>query len=637
MLTVKYNFSLKPAIFILVLIFSLGLTVHEGVAQDTLHAGVPTNFGIEGDIWADMLQFGGLGAGIGTDDWFDNNPGAGIGVIDTNGGGAYYQLIQDGGSATNKLFKKGMAFPKNTVQHGKLLFDAVYVRDFNSAAGLSDSSQFTAGADKNADNPNGWTPGTGNVPQKNDIVDAFAHLRYDGPTDTDSLWLLLGLSRRVVQGDAHYDWELFRTADTIPPGGTVFPYTGPDGGHTAWRVVGGNLQPGDLIFSVDYTGGGKFPTPSVRLWVHRDSMAAIEAANPVIVFTGVATFDGTDAGPFGYAEIDIPDGAAYARVNGIETDPFPRKTLAPPWKTLEGSAAVQDSFVALQMSETAFNLNAMGLGEALFEDPCEKLFGWIFFKTRASQSFTAELKDFVGPYPFGEIVQVELGLSKTDVLCYGGSDGTITATWSGGTGPYMIDINGGGFVAATSPHLFSGLAAGSYQVIVKDVDDCPDTTNITVNQPTEVVLSLTKTDALCYGACDGSITATFSGGTPGYMIEIDGGGFVSATSTHLFSDLCAGSYEVVVKDANDCPDTANITVNQPTEVVLSLTKTDALCYQDCDGTITATFSGGTPGYMIEIDGGGFVSATSTHLFSDLCAGSYQVVVKDDNDCPDTAN
>ncbi|MGB7062066.1 MAG: T9SS type A sorting domain-containing protein, partial [Candidatus Zixiibacteriota bacterium] len=138
-------------------------------------------------------------------------------------------------------------------------------------------------------------------------------------------------------------------------------------------------------------------------------------------------------------------------------------------------------------------------------------------------------------------------------------------------------------------------------------------------------------------SCDGTITATFSGGTPGYMIEIDGGGFVSATSTHLFSDLCAGSHEVVVKDANDCADTANITVNQPTEVVLSLDSTDVLCYEGCDGTITATFSGGTPGYMIEIDGGGFVSATSTHLFSDLCAGSHQVVVKDANDCPDTAN
>jgi hypothetical protein len=543
MLTAKANFLLKPAILILVLIFSLGLTAQEGVAQDTLHAGVPANFGIEGDIWANMLQFGDLGSGDGTDDWFgplDTDLDS-LGIIDTTGGGAYYQLIQAGGGDANRLFKKGMYWPKNTVVNGYLLFDALYVRDFHARASSLDSSQFTSGADKNADNPNGWTPGTGNVPAKDDIVDAFAHLRYDGPTDTDSLWLLLGLSRMVVHEDAHYDWELFRTADTIPPGGGVFPYTGPDGGHTAWRVVGGNLLPGDLIFSVDYTGGGKFPTPSVRLWVHQDSTAAIEAANSVIVFTGVATYGGTDAGLFGYAEIEIPDGAAFARVNGIETDPFPTSTLAPPWKTLEGGAAVQDSFVAIQMSETAFNLTAMGLGEALFEDPCQKLFGWIFFKTRASQSFTAELKDFVGPYPFGEVVQVELSLSETDVLCYGGSDGTITATWTGGTGPYTIDINGGGFVAASSPHLFTGLAAGSYQVIVRDVDDCPDTANITVNQPTEVVLSLTKTDVLCYGGSDGTITATFSGGTPGYMINIDGGGFASATSPHLFSGLAAGS------------------------------------------------------------------------------------------------
>src|SRR5262249_19302967 len=129
---------------------------------------------------------------------------------------------------------------------------------------------------------------------------------------------------------------------------------------------------------------------------------------------------------------------------------------------------------------------------------------------------------------------VTLSLTKTDVSCNAGSDGSVTATFSGGTGPYTISIDGGAFVAATSPKTFSGLGAGSHSVTVNDANGCTATQSITVNQPTAVTLSLTETDVSCNGGSDGTVTATFGGGTAPYTISIDGGGFVAATSPKTF-------------------------------------------------------------------------------------------------------
>src|SRR5215510_10250653 len=129
--------------------------------------------------------------------------------------------------------------------------------------------------------------------------------------------------------------------------------------------------------------------------------------------------------------------------------------------------------------------------------------------------------------PCGQTVAVSnvtLDLTKTDVSCNGGSDGTVTATFSGGTAPYMIKIDAGAFAAAgPSPQTFSSLSAGSHTVTVKDANSCTKSDSITVNQPTAVTLSLAKTDVSCNGGPDGSVTATFGGGTAPYMIKIDAG------------------------------------------------------------------------------------------------------------------
>ncbi len=215
------------------------------------------------------------------------------------------------------------------------------------------------------------------------------------------------------------------------------------------------------------------------------------------------------------------------------------------------------------------------------------------FTGLAAGSHTVWVKDANGCEKSAQITVgtptvVMLGLSKTDVLCFGDSNGTVTATFSGGTGAYMAKIDGGDYALATSPKEFTGLAAGSHTVWVKDANGCEKSAQITVGTPTVVTLGLSKTDVLCFGDTNGTVTATFSGGTGAYMAKIDGGDYALATSPKEFTGLAAGSHTVWVKDANGCEKSAQITVGTPTVVMLGLSKTDVLCFGDSNGTVTAT-------------------------------------------------
>jgi hypothetical protein len=233
----------------------------------------------------------------------------------------------------------------------------------------------------------------------------------------------------------------------------------------------------------------------------------------------------------------------------------------------------------------------------------------------------------------GEPPALTLDLNKSDVTCNGGSDGSVTATFGGGTPPYQAQIDGGGYAVVTSPKTFSGLSATSHTVDLKDANNCPASKSITVGSASAVTLDLTKQDVSCHGGTDGTVTATFSGGTPPYQAQIDGGGYAVVTSPKTFSGLSATSHTVDVKDANNCPASKSITVGEPDAVTLDLTKQDVSCNGGSDGTVTATFGGGTPPYQARIDGGSYAAATSPKTFSGLGTGSHTVDVKDANNCP----
>jgi hypothetical protein len=103
---------------------------------------------------------------------------------------------------------------------------------------------------------------------------------------------------------------------------------------------------------------------------------------------------------------------------------------------------------------------------------------------------------------------VTLGLQVE--ACSSGHDGQITASFGGGTGPYAVDIDGGGFTAFTSPHLFTGLTQGSHTVTVRDANQCSLFMSITIPQCEQQVVSYCALTQGAYGNSGGVFTHTGS-------------------------------------------------------------------------------------------------------------------------------
>ena len=142
----------------------------------------------------------------------------------------------------------------------------------------------------------------------------------------------------------------------------------------------------------------------------------------------------------------------------------------------------------------------------------------------------------------------------TDVTVFGGSDGEIDVTASGGTGAGTYNYNwadntGSGSVAGDEDQ--TGLTAGTYDFTVSDANGCTWSTTYTVTQPGELIVDDSIVDVTCNGGHDGEIWLDVSQGTTPYTYNwVDGTGSGSVAANEDQTGLTAGTYDVTVSDAN---------------------------------------------------------------------------------------
>lgn len=221
--------------------------------------------------------------------------------------------------------------------------------------------------------------------------------------------------------------------------------------------------------------------------------------------------------------------------------------------------------------------------------------------------------------------------NQTNVSCNGGSNGTATANVSGGGGEYTYSWSPSGQTTATA----TGLAAGSYTVTVLEVfgfytgpgdTQRSGTANVIITEPTVLNGTTNVTNVACFGGNTGAINLTPSGGAGGYSFSWGGG-----ITTEDRTNLVAGSYSVVITDANSCTKTVPVTISQPAAPVSATSAvTTIACNGGSNGSIDLTPSGGTPGYTYVWQNG-----PTTEDRSGLSAGSYSVTVTDANGCTGT--
>ncbi|OEK01273.1 hypothetical protein BFP97_06995 [Roseivirga sp. 4D4] len=223
-------------------------------------------------------------------------------------------------------------------------------------------------------------------------------------------------------------------------------------------------------------------------------------------------------------------------------------------------------------------------------------------------------------------------LVSTGVSCNGDTDGTITVTPTSTTSTsFEYSLDGTNFSANNS---FSQLASGNYTVSIRESGaNCVYTFNATVSEPDILEVFPTEISISCNGATDGQIVGGAMGGTAPYAYSIDGG---TTFQTTPFTGLSAGSYTVMVQDANNCTDSKIITITGPNALIASVSVTNnASCNGASDGLAVLSTTGGTAPYTYSLDGQNFSSNLPD--LTNLAAGSYAVHVRDANACDVMAN
>lgn len=216
--------------------------------------------------------------------------------------------------------------------------------------------------------------------------------------------------------------------------------------------------------------------------------------------------------------------------------------------------------------------------------------------------------------------------SSINVSCFGGSNGSINLTASGGTSPYTYLWSNG----QTTKDI-TNLIAGNYSVTVTDSKGCTGIASRIITAPTTQIsfTSTNKVDVTCFGANNGTITVAATGGTGGIEYSINGGAY---QISNVFSALTPGGYVVTARDANGCTqNTASINIASPAAAlsIIAITKTDPLCNGASNGTFTIVATGGTAPYQYSSNGSTY---ESSNVLSGLSANTYTLRVRDSNGC-----
>lgn len=356
-------------------------------------------FGVDADLRANF--FNGL-VQSGNDDWFNNGTaGTGQFVIDTTGAAAILAgYLSDVSPWPKRMasFYRGMSKPAFSIVNNRLWLDAVFVRDYHG----NDTTVFSVGS-KNGMSPQFWTPTIQSIPDKNDILDMFVHVRRAGPNSTDSLWMFGGLSMDNVTGNRYFDFEMYQTDIYYDRISQQFYGYGPDAGHTSWLfdAAGNVTKPGDIIFNGEFQSS-TLTYIEARIWVSKTDWQTVTP----VAFNWNGLFDGDGAGAtYGYAGISPKVAGTFytgmGSANNAWAGPFglvlQDNSLA--YTNPAPPTATNSKYIADQFIEFSVNLTKLGLDPVtlLGGDVCGTPFNRIVVKTRASASFTAALKDFVAP------------------------------------------------------------------------------------------------------------------------------------------------------------------------------------------------------------------------------------------------
>jgi hypothetical protein len=504
-----------------------------------------------------------------------------------------------------------------------------------------DSTIFTTGGSKDVndiniydgpDTTHNWMWTNGNVPDKDNLVDAYAALYILG----DTTYLFFGADRYANNGDAQIGFWFFKNEITINEDGTF------NGVHTI----------GDVLLLSDFTGGGGVSTIRLFRWVGPPDADNLEEIAP------------------------LPSYQAYAAVNSTDQ--------TSPWDFQDkfGDANI---FAHGELYEGGVNLTALLGGDICFSS--------FLSETRSSQSLDAQLKDFaLHNFPSAPTVTVnddEVCTGFAGELCptITGGFGPFTFSWTGpngfasfdscinptDAGTYTVTVTGGnncvgegsgtltvnpqpvcditgdneictGFTtefcatAGMTSYLWSGPedngattqcitigTAGEYTVVITDANGCADTCSRTLMVDPQPVCDITGDNEICTG-----FTTEFCA-TAGMTSYLWSGPEDNGATTQCITIGTAGEYTVIITDANGCADTCSRTLTVQSQPVCNITGDDEIC-----AGFTTEFCA-TEGMASYLWSGPEDDGATTQCITVGTAGEYTVIITATGGCADTCS
>ncbi|MEZ4952156.1 MAG: T9SS type A sorting domain-containing protein [Saprospiraceae bacterium] len=215
------------------------------------------------------------------------------------------------------------------------------------------------------------------------------------------------------------------------------------------------------------------------------------------------------------------------------------------------------------------------------------------------------------------VVEADIS-SQTNVDCFGAANGAATVAPSGGNGTYTYAWSNG-----STDQTATNLSAGTYSVVVTDGENCTATENVTIGQPSELIVTAVATAQTAPGVDDGTATATPSGGSGTYTYAWSNG-----ETTATITGLAPGTYVVTATDSNGCEDSQTVTVNNfGCAVTANTIGEDVSCNGNADGMASIDLANSANPISYEWSNG-----ETTATIENLAPGTYVVTATDGNNC-----